>query len=170
MGGVEGRRIMPPRAIINPEEFPTEVLVDAEGLRKANPQRFEMEQLTGITLIDSIRKIIIGFKDVREDEFWVKGHMPGYPLLPGVLMCEAAAQLSAYYCRHNNILRGDFMAFGGMDEVRFRGIVRPGDRLWVVGRTEKYDLRKMVFDIQEFVDGQMVFNGVFIGVPLYRQE
>ena len=60
--------------------------------------------------------------------------MPGYPLLPGVLMCEAAAQLCSYYCSQAGLLQGDFIGFGGMENVRFRGMVRPGDRLVLVAK------------------------------------
>ena len=70
------------------------VVADLDAIRKVNPQRFEMEQLDAIVMVDFAQKLIVGYKDVRFDEFWVRGHMPGYPLMPGVLMCEAAAQLA----------------------------------------------------------------------------
>ena len=73
------------------------MLADREAIRQVNPQRFEMEQLTAIVYVDPVNHVIVGYKDVRHDEFWVRGHMPDYPLLPGVLMCEAAAQLCSYY-------------------------------------------------------------------------
>lgn len=72
------------------------VVADQDAIRKVNLQRFEMEQLTAIVHIDRDNHVIVGYKDVRPDEFWVRGHMPNYPLLPGVLMCEAAAQLCSY--------------------------------------------------------------------------
>jgi 3-hydroxyacyl-[acyl-carrier-protein] dehydratase len=159
---------MPPPAILEPSQIPKTVLFDQEAVRRNNPQRFEMEQLSAITLLDPVRKLVAGYKDVSEDEFWVRGHMPGFPLMPGVMMCEAAAQLCAFYCRHVGILAGDFIGFGGMDNVRFRGTVRPGQRLWLVGRTDRHSERRMVFHIQGFVDSNMVFNGDFIGVPLHR--
>lgn len=158
---------MPPRPILEPVEIPHEVLVDREGIRKWNPQRFEMEQLTAITLLDDKRMLVAGYYDTSPDDFRVKGHMPGTPLMPGVLMCEAAAQLCSYYCRHFGILSGDFIGFGGMDEVRFRGAVTPGQRLWIVGHTQKHSTRRMQFEMQGFVEGIMVFNGIFIGVPLH---
>lgn len=157
---------MPPQPIIDPDEIPREVVVDREGIRKWNPQRFEMEQLTAITLLDDKRMIVAGYHDTSPDDFWVRGHMPDVPLMPGVLMCEAAAQLCSYYCRYFGILAGDFIGFGGMEEVRFRGTVIPGQRLWIVGRTPKHSTRRMQFEMQGFVDQTMVFNGIFIGVPL----
>ena len=73
------------------------VVADREAIRRVNPQRFEMEQLTAIVHLDPEQHLVVGYKDVRPDEFWVRGHMPNYPLLPGVIMCEAAAQLCSYY-------------------------------------------------------------------------
>ena len=75
---------------------PAHVLADREAIRKILPQRFEMEQLDAIVHLDGAAGLVVGYKDVRHDEFWVRGHMPGYPILPGVLMCEAAAQLCSY--------------------------------------------------------------------------
>src|SRR5215475_9092451 len=105
---------MPPELIMDPQQVDTSrVLADREALRAINPQRFEMEQLDAIVYVDRSQHICIGYKDVRDDEFWVRGHMPDYPLLPGVLMCEAAAQLCSYYIRAGNLLPGDFVGFGG---------------------------------------------------------
>jgi 3-hydroxyacyl-[acyl-carrier-protein] dehydratase len=161
---------MPPVAILDPKDIPQKPIVSREELRACNPQRFEMEQITAITLLDDKRMLVAGYKDVRDDEFWVKGHMPGFPLLPGVLMCEAAAQLSSVYCRHFGLLSGDFCGFGGMDNVRFRGVVRPGQRLWIVGHTKRHSTRRMEFEMQGFVDNVMVFNGDFIGMPMYNEK
>lgn len=161
---------MPPPVLISPDQIPTTVLYDVEAIRKHNPQRFEMEQLTAITLLDAERKLIAGYKDVTADEFWARGHMPGFPLMPGVVMCEAAAQLCSFYSRHVGVLAGEIIAFGGMDNVRFRGTVRPGQRLWLVGHTDRHSERRMVFQMQGFVDGAMVLNGEFIGVPISRQR
>src|SRR3954468_9635697 len=86
----KGSSGMPPVALIDPATIDTSrVLVDREGIREGNPQRFDMEQLTAIVSYDRQRHLIIGYKDVSPDEFWVRGHMPDYPLMPGVLICEA---------------------------------------------------------------------------------
>ena len=162
---------MPPVALIDPATIDTSrVLVDLEGLRKGNPQRFDMEQLTAIVSYDSQRHLIIGYKDVSPDEFWVRGHMPDYPLMPGVLICEAAAQLSSYYCYVIKLMEGGFLGFGGLEDVRFRGQVRPGDRLVLVAHARKVDRRQTIFETQGFVETNMVYHGRIIGVPLAGRD
>ena len=158
---------MPPLALVDPLTIDTScVLVDQEGIRQGNPQRFEMEQLSAIVAIDLDRHLIIGYKDIDSAEFWVRGHVPGYPLMPGVMICEAAAQLSSYYCHVIKVVENGFLGFGGMEDVRFRGPVRPGDRLVLVSKAIKLNRRQTVFDTQGFVDNNMVYHGRIIGVPL----
>ena len=65
-------------------------LFTIDEIRVVNPQRFEMEQLTAIVHVDPECHGVVGYKDVRPDEYWCRGHMPGFPLMPGVLQCEAA--------------------------------------------------------------------------------
>ena len=162
---------MPPAPLVEPESIDTSrVLVDQEGIRRANPQRFEMEQLTAIVRLDLENKVIIGYKDVATDEFWVRGHMPDYPLMPGVLICEAAAQLSSYYCSAVRLHAEGFIAFGGMEDVRFRGQVRPGDRLVLIGKGQRLHRRHTIFECQGFVGSNMVFHGKIIGVPIVGQD
>ncbi len=162
---------MPPAPLVDPASIDTsQILLDREQIRLVNPQRFEMEQLTAIVLLDEKNKLIIGYKDVLPDEFWVRGHMPGYPLLPGVLMCEAAAQLASCYCVTTKLVQDGFVGFGGMEDVRFRGQVRPGDRLVLVGKGTRLHRRQTIFDVQGFVDGNMVFHGRMIGVILSTQN
>lgn len=158
---------MPPVAMVDPASIDTShVLHDLETIRQRNPQRFEMEQLTAIVHIDRDEHLIVGYKDVRDDEFWVRGHMPNYPLMPGVLMCEAAAQLCSFYCHQIQLNKDAFMGFGGMEDVRFRGQVKPGDRLVILAKAVRIHHRQTIFETQGFVDGNMVFHGKIIGVPL----
>jgi 3-hydroxyacyl-[acyl-carrier-protein] dehydratase len=162
---------MPPVAIIDPKAIDTShILYDQAAIREGNPQRYEMEQLTAIVQLDREKQLIVGYKDVREDEFWVRGHMPGYPLLPGVLMCEAAAQISSFYCHFHQLQGSGFMGFGGMEDVRFRGKVRPGDRLIIAAQAIKVHRRQMIFETQEFVEGNMVFHGRIIGVNIQQED
>lgn len=162
---------MPPELLYDLHHIDTSKLIaDIDAIRKVNPQRFEMEQLDAIVFLDTTQNIVAGYKDVRHDEFWIRGHMPDYPLMPGVLMCEAAAQLCSYYTVLYIPFDGDFIGFSGMDEIRFRGTVKPGDRLLLVAKAKRYNRRLMVFTVQGFVQDRMVFHGDIIGVPLKRRE
>ena len=162
---------MPPELHYDPKDLDFErVIADQEAIRKVNRQRYGMEQLTAIVFVDPSQHLIAGYKDVRADEFWVPGHMPDYPLFPGVLMCEAAAQLCSYYITTNNLMYGDFIGFGGLENVRFRSPVRPGDRLVLVGKGTRMNRRQTIFNVQGFVGSTMAFHADIIGVPLVRPE
>jgi 3-hydroxyacyl-[acyl-carrier-protein] dehydratase len=162
--------LMPPGVHIDPSQVDCSVVVAGrEEIRRANPQRFEMEQLDAIVHIDRVKHLLVGYKDVHAEEFWVRGHMPGYPLLPGVLMCEAAAQLSGYYCASSGMFQADFIGFGGLENVRFRDTVHPGDRLLLVAKGIKFHRRQAVFNVQGFVGTAMVFHADIIGIPMMRE-
>ncbi len=155
---------MPQELFINLDDLPiNDVAIDMEGIRKVNPHRYEMEQLDGIIKFNPDGKIIIGFKDVKGDEFWVRGHIPGRPLLPGVLMMEAAAQLCTYY--YKRVIADDrFLGFGGIDKVKFRGKVVPGERLVIIAKNRELRTRRAIFDTQGIVNGKLVFEGVITGM------
>lgn len=144
------------------------VLVDRAGIRQFNPQRFEMEQLDAIVYDDSERNICVGYKDITDHEFWVRGHMPGMPLMPGVMMCEAAAQVASYYVhRHGTLGDGEMLGFGGLEGVRFRDTVRPGDRLVIMVQLVKLRRGAMcVSRFQEFVGDTLVCEGEIKGIAL----
>jgi 3-hydroxyacyl-[acyl-carrier-protein] dehydratase len=141
------------------------VVADVEQIRKYNPQRYEMEQLTAICYEDSTNHICVGYKDLGPDEFWVRGHMPGLPLMPGVIMCEAAAQLASYVSHKFKLMEG-MIGFGGLEEVRFRGVVRPGDRFVIVNRLLKLRRSIMTCEFQCFVDQNLVCEGILKGVSI----
>jgi 3-hydroxyacyl-[acyl-carrier-protein] dehydratase len=72
---------------------------------------------------------IKGYKNVTINEPFFQGHFPGDPIMPGVLQLEALAQLGALLMLQTEPARGKMMVFAGMDRVRFRRMVIPGDRL-----------------------------------------
>jgi 3-hydroxyacyl-[acyl-carrier-protein] dehydratase len=142
-----------------------------EQIREVLPHRFEMELLTGIVLVDPGRRLIVGYKDVLEDEFWARGHMPGYPLLPGVLMCEAAAQLCCFYNIMQKVNGNDILiGLGGIENTRFLRPVRPGDRLVIVGHGIKVHRRLTRFHAIGYVGSDKVFETTVIGVPIGKWE
>jgi 3-hydroxyacyl-[acyl-carrier-protein] dehydratase len=144
----------------------TRRVADIDAIRAANPHRFEMEMLTAITHVDPAKHFVVGFKDLGDAEFWARGHMPGFPLLPGVLMCEAAAQLCGYYSTSQGISQGKLMGLGGIEWAKFKRMVRPGDRLVLVGHGLKVDRRLMRFHVRGYVGADLAFETVVVGVPL----
>jgi 3-hydroxyacyl-[acyl-carrier-protein] dehydratase len=162
---------MPPPLHLDPTQLDlTRIVADQEAIRSVNPQRFEMEQLNAIVLLDPEQQIIAGYKDVGPDEFWVRGHLPGYPLMPGVIMCEAAAQLCSYYLHTQRVMGDDFIGFSGLENTRFRSPVRIGDRLVLIGKAVRLSRRLGHFSVQGFVGGTMVFHADVLGVPLSRPQ
>ncbi len=159
---------MPPKLLVNLDDIDmNHVGVGIEDIRKVNPQRYEMEQLSGIIKFAPEEGYIVGYKDVTEDEFWVRGHIPGRPIMPGVIMCEAAAQLCSYY--YMNSLPQDserFVGFGGMTDVKFRGTVTVGDRLILIAKKVELKSRRAVFQTQGVVNGKIIFQAVIIGMPV----
>jgi len=134
-------------------------------IEKANPHRYEFAQLDGILLFEPDESIIVGYKDIKPDAFWTRGHIPGRPLLPGVLMIETAAQLASFYYK-NTLGKNDtrFVGFGGVDKVKFRDTVIPGDKLVMLGKCVELRSRRIIFDAQGVVNGKLVFEGTIIGV------
>ena len=145
----------------------TQVFGDIEEIRKYNPQRHEMEQLSAIVMVDRENDICLGYKDVTDSEFWVRGHMPAMALMPGVVMCEAAAQISSFYTQRFDLLGADMVGFGGLEKVRFRDMVVPGDRFYVVCKLIKARRHRMIVaDFEGYVEDRLVVNGQIKGIPL----
>ena len=141
------------------------VIASAEDVERAIPQRGDMRHLDGIIWQSEDHTSTVGFKDVRPDEFWVPGHIPGRPLLPGVLMIEAAAQLAAYLMK---LRKPDlhFVGFVGCDNVKFRGQVLPGAKLLLLGKEVEFRPRRVICDAQGVVDGNLVFEARITGMPI----
>jgi len=88
-------------------------------------------------------------------------------LMPGVIMCEAAAQLSSYYAQKHDLLKAKMVGFGGMEDIRFRDPVVPGDRLVMATQLVKARPRRiLICRFQGFVRNEVVVEGVIKGIPL----
>ena len=141
------------------------VAFDKEAIRVANMQRGDFEQLDAIIWTDPENRRMLGYKDVRDDEFWVGGHIPGRPLYPGVLMLEAAAQMASFYTFHYEDLPG-FIGFGGVDSARFRMQVPPGKRIHLLLQKNFTRHRIVSCTVQGVVDGQMAFETTIMGTAM----
>ena len=92
-------------------------------------------------LIDEVLELdpgerVLARKTVRPDEWYLAGHFPGRPVMPGVLIVEAMAQTGAVAVLSQEENRGRIALFAGIDDVRFKRTVEPGDELELECRLE----------------------------------
>lgn len=88
---------------------------------------------------------------IREDEFFCRGHFPGNPVVPGVIQCEIMAQSCAMLIKDE--VKGHTTLYSGIDNVRFKNIVRPGDTCEITAKLT--DRRGMLF----FCEANLKVNG-----------
>jgi len=118
-------------------------------------------------LLDEVTEIVPGRKVVarklvREDEWFLAGHFPGRPIMPGVLMVEAMAQAGAVAVLSQEENRGKLALFAGIDDVRFKRLVEPGDELELTCEIER--LRGPVGrgKATATVDGELAVRGTLM--------
>ena len=138
------------------------VEIPLDGIRKILPHRYEMEMLSGIIYYGD-GNTVVGFKDITPDDFWVRGHIPGRPLMPGVMMIEAAAQLCAYTAMRRRPEMG-FMGFARCDDVIFRGTVQPPARLYLIAQMLELNRRRAIGKCQGIHNGTLVFEATITGM------
>ncbi|MCP3693570.1 MAG: beta-hydroxyacyl-ACP dehydratase [Planctomycetaceae bacterium] len=144
-----------------------QVVADVEEIRRYNPQRFEMEQLTAVIYEDLEEYACAGYKDIGRDEFWVRGHMPDMPLMPGVIVLEAAAQLCSFFSQKHDLLGAAMIGFGGLENVRFRAPIIPGDRLLLICKMTKVRPGRMIVcRFQAVVGETLAVDGMLKGIPI----
>ena len=141
------------------------IVVSRDDIGEINPHRFEFRQLDAIIHLDREAGEVAGLRILREDEFWVRGHIPGRPIFPGALMMETSAQLVSYYVMSADASRG-FLGFGGIDGVKFRGEVTPGTQIVILGKMIEERRRRCVGATQAYVDGRLVYEGTITGMWL----
>jgi 3-hydroxyacyl-[acyl-carrier-protein] dehydratase len=157
---------MPPPVILDPSRLDfSRLLADRDEILRVNPHRHEFALLDGIVYCDPESCVFAGYHDVRADAWWVRGHIPGRPLFPGVLMIEVAAQLASYLTQHLLGTEG-FVGFAGVDKVKFRGTVTPPARFVIVGRGTQVKRRRIVCETQGFIEDTMVFEAEITGMPV----
>ena len=141
------------------------VEIDVPAIERVLPHRGVMRMLDGINYLSADLNRAVAFKDTRADEFWVPGHIPGRPLFPGVLMVEAGAQLASYLTMRR-LEHMKFMGFIGLDKVKFRGQVLPGDRLTLLCQGVQCKPRRSICALQGVVAGGIVFEALITGMPM----
>lgn len=115
-------------------------------------------------LIDEVTELepgkrVVARKVVREDEWYLSGHFPGQPVMPGVLMVEALAQAGAVAVLSEEENRGKLVLFAGIDKLRFKRIVQPGDELELTCEVEKVKGPVGRGQAKATVDGELAVRG-----------
>jgi len=101
--------------------------LDREDIQKILPHRDPFLMLDRV--IELSEEKAVGVKNVGSEESYFRGHFPGNPVMPGVLIVEALAQLTGVFALSRPDYRGKFGYIAALNNVRFRGVVRPGDVL-----------------------------------------
>ncbi len=103
----------------------------------------------------------LGSYTVRGDEFFLSGHFPGQPMVPGVILCEMIAQ-SAGILVMEELKKGDLSLFTGIENVRFRRMVVPGETIKTRCKLLRVSGKLIKIQGEAAVDGQICAQGVFL--------
>ena len=104
------------------------VALGREQIEEILPHRDPFLFLDEVVVLEPGARVVAR-KRVREDEWFLTGHFPGRPIMPGVIIVEAMAQTGAVAVLADEANRGKLALFAGIDDVRFKRMVLPGDEL-----------------------------------------
>ncbi|MBC7331293.1 MAG: 3-hydroxyacyl-ACP dehydratase FabZ [Synergistetes bacterium] len=119
-------------------------------------------------LVDRILEIeegrVVGVKNVTINEPFFQGHFPGEPVMPGVLVLEAMGQVAAVMIINREELKGKFTYLVGLDKVRFRKPVLPGDQLVTEAWVKRVKKNMGIVEARGTVNGEVVAEATFLFV------
>ena len=132
--------------------------LDINEIMKRIPHRYPF------LLVDRVTNLVPGesaegYKNVTINEPFFQGHFPGYPVMPGVLILEALAQLGAVAVLGNEETKGKLALFTGIDKVRFRRQVVPGDQLQMEARVIRMRSSMGKAAVKATVEGELAAEG-----------
>ncbi len=132
--------------------------IEADAIEAIIPHRYPMLLVDRVTDIEPGRRAT-GMKNVSANEWFFEGHFPGRKIMPGVLIVEALAQVAAITMLKDREEDGKMPVFGGIENMRFRRAVRPGDQLRLDFELEKIRGPVGKGKVRASVDGEMAAEG-----------
>ena len=135
--------------------------LDIEKVKESLPHRPPFLFVDSVS-IKKVREKAVGKRKIRADEWYFKGHFPDYPILPGVLMVEALAQTACVLLLSEPEYRGKLPFFMGIDRVKFRRPVKPGEELTLNVEVLRARLRGGKVAGKAFVGGELACECEFM--------
>jgi beta-hydroxyacyl-ACP dehydratase FabZ len=138
-----------------------------DTIRELLPHRYPMLLVDRITEFEPGSRIV-GIKNVSANEHFFEGHFPGRPIMPGVLMLEALAQVGIVFFKmtENGAARDRLIVFAGVDSVKFRKGVIPGDVLTLEMRFLKRRAGIWKMEGVASVDGECAVEGILTAAEM----
>ncbi|MDR2826006.1 MAG: 3-hydroxyacyl-ACP dehydratase FabZ [Deltaproteobacteria bacterium] len=158
---------------------------EPDGVKKFSQGEFDIRKIMEalphrypFLLVDRVVDMLPGetlkcYKNVTINEPFFQGHFPGIPVMPGVLIIEAMAQAGGILILSSSsvdLSKKPIFLFTGIEKVRFRKQVIPGDRLDLEGRLLRKKMRIWKMSCQAMVDGALVAEAELSGALLYEGE
>ncbi len=131
--------------------------MNREEIKKILPHREPMLLVDEVSLNED--GSATGYYTVRGDEFFLQGHFPGNPIVPGVIQCEMMAQSACVMFAGK--MEGATPVYTGLDKVRFRGMIKPGDTIRIDTRLLKESHPMYLLHGELTVDGKKCMSGDF---------
>lgn len=155
----------PPRLIDLAQHDLGHICLSKEQIYEQLPHRHEFQLLDGFCVLDKEARHAVAFADIHPDAWWVRGHVEGRTLLPGVLMLEMAAQASAILTNAVSGNRG-FLGLGGLDGCKFRDAIAPPARLYILCVDVDRRPRRFICDTQGICNDKLVFQARITGMAM----
>ncbi len=142
--------------------------MDREEIKKILPHREPMLLVDEAYLNDD--GTATGYYTVRGDEFFLQGHFPGNPIVPGVIQCEMMAQSACILFADKMSGKGVTPVYTGLDNVKFRNMIKPGDKIRIDTKVKRefHPMYKMSGELS--VDGKKCMSGDFSFALIEEKE